>query len=59
MRLEGEDPKGCSDSRGLLARHGEQRLVAAMNAIEIANGDHAAAQGIGYRIIAANDLQSQ
>jgi hypothetical protein len=59
MGLEGEDTEGRSHARGFRARHGKQRLVAAMHTIEIANGDHAPAHGVGYRIIAANNLQSQ
>jgi hypothetical protein len=33
--------------------------MSAMHAVEIANGDDTPTHRLGYRIIAANDLQSQ
>lgn len=59
MRLEGEGAEGSANSRSLFTRHGKQGLMPAMNAIEIADGDDTLAHRARYRIIAANDLQSQ
>ena len=42
MRLEGERHQRRAERRGLLAARAEQRLVAAMHAVEIAERDHAA-----------------
>ena len=52
MRLEGQHQRRHAAPVGFLARALEHRLVAAMDAVEIADRDHAAAQFGGQRRIA-------
>ena len=47
MRIEGRDDQRAALGAGARARLGDHRLVAAMEAIEIAERDHGPAQTIG------------
>jgi hypothetical protein len=47
MRLEGQHQRRDAALRGNIQRPVQHRLMAAMDAVEIADGDHAAARWAG------------
>ena len=51
MRLEGQRRRRPAQRRGALARGRDHRPVAAMHAVEIADGDHRAAQRVAGRCL--------
>jgi hypothetical protein len=55
MRLEGQRRSRAAGRPGAGQRRRNHRPVAAMHAVEIADGDHGAAQRIGRRAVAQDD----
>ncbi len=55
MRLEGEGCGGPAESLGAAARRRDHGTMAAMHAVEIADGDDRAGQRRGERLRAVND----
>ena len=56
MRLENEGAGRCAELAPDGRSGAQQRLVAAMHAVEIADGEHGAARRIGHIPVAVNDL---
>ncbi len=59
VRLEQDDAGGPARLGRLLARDVEQRLVAAMHAVEVADGERGAARGGGNVVDAVEDLHGR